>query len=184
MQQFRTTVEALSDAIITLLVLRQLTKYGRPRPTRLEIQRICFHLARLWHFQGRKGLNFRFYRYASGIFSPDLDQALTTLEVAGLIECRQYGSIVLTELGQCLGHALWQELCTNKHNKPFLEDLAAVIKEPKTADFDDGAFFRKFPIGSAIAGPLDSEKASSSIEIPESWLEVLAASTVLGNDVK
>lgn len=187
----RTTDEVFSDELVTLLLLHEGERAGARPIDRLRLQKLCFLLEQGWFAERRKGLNYRFFRYRYGPFTPELYQTEVDLAVAGLIEDRGSWTFVLTDEGRRFAEALRDELEQEADNHPFLADIERVARDygalhtPELLEkvysmetvplgWREGWPLRDVPIGLDLTRPLELEEATAALTIPKGWLETLA----------
>lgn len=191
MSRPRTTDEVFTDELVTLLLLAEGMRIGAPPVDRLRLQKLCFLLEYQWFANRRKGLNYRFYRYRYGPFTPELYQTEVDLAVAGLIEDHGAWTLVPTAEGRQFADALHEDLAREPGNRPFLAGISDIIRE--TGMLSTSALLtrvyaletvplgwreawplRDVPIGLDLTRPLEFEEATTALIIPQGWLETLA----------
>ena len=187
----RTTDEVFSDELVTLLLLRESERMGAPSVDRLRLQKLCFLLEYQWFANRRKGLNYHFYRYRYGPFTPELYQTEVDLAVAGLIEDHGAWTFALTKEGREFADALHEELEQDPDNALFLVDIEQIAREWGTLlipellarvyalktvplGWREGWPLRDVPVGLDLTRPLELEEATAVLTVPEEWLETLA----------
>lgn len=188
----RTTDEVFSDELVTLLLLAELQRAGAGEVDRLRLQKLCFLLAHKWFVERRKGLNYRFFRYRYGPFTPELYQTEVDLAVARLIEPRGAWTFVITREGLELANELREELTKiAPEHREFLADIEWVAQKYGTLSTPDlleqvyalGVAplgwrevwpLRDVPTGLDLTRPLEDAEVSVELEIPIGWLETLA----------
>lgn len=191
MVRSRTTDEVFSDELVTLLLLAEGARMGAQLVDRLRLQKLCFLLEQGWFAERRKGLNYRFFRYRYGPFTPELYQTEVDLAVAGLVEDRGSWTFVLTDEGHRFAEALREELEREADNRLFLTDIERVARdygalptsellarvyalETVPLGWREAWPLRDVPIGLDLTRPLELEEATATLAIPEGWLETLA----------
>jgi uncharacterized protein YwgA len=191
MGRSRTTDEVFADELVTLLLLHEGEQAGVRPIDRLRLQKLCFLLEHGWFTERRKGLNYRFFRYRYGPFTPELYQTEVDLAVAGLIEDRGSWTFALTDDGRRFAEALREELKQEPDNHSFLADLERVARDDGALDtskllekvyametvplgWREAWPLRDIPIGLDLTRPLELEEATAALTIPEGWRGTLA----------
>lgn len=193
MRYDRTQREALSDAVVTLCLLDRSAPEG-PAGDRLKVAKLVF-LATWEMFRRRwKGLNFSFYRYTYGPFTPQLYETWEELSWAGLLDLGPgpAGRIRLTEQGREICHKLWREVFGLPANRPFAELLESLVTtygpqgtrqilqdvyhlEVRPLPHGEPQPVRDVPAGAYITACLEPQEAKLVLEVSDEVLSELDA---------
>lgn len=188
MRYDRTQKEALADALVTLCLLDRSALEG-PVGDRLKVVKLVF-LATWEMFQNRwKGLNFSFYRYTYGPFTPQLYETWEELSWAGLLEIGSGpdGKIALTEEGRSLAQRVWREVFDLPRHRAFAEvldriaarhggqDTGQILRHVYLLQAPPASGGRPVPIrdmasGTYITACLEPEDADLRLDIPDQLL--------------
>jgi len=176
--------DRITNNLLLLYTIARTNELGTMDDT-LKLQKIVFHSQRNLVKMGLKAFGYNFFRWEKGPFSAELNNDLTLLTHAGLIE--PAWPLKLTESGNKLLETSQEIFEINKRFMRYIED---VVREKAPLDPDtireetykltiilprshERMTIRDVPMGTLILFRTSDRKAKAIFSLPESWLATL-----------